>query len=716
MKTIRQRKLRKYIANKQFGQVCTSLCLMVTLVLMAVYGLLTLQRVNLQRERMSDSADLLALSMQEKVTGMQSVSVYVSSLNNIDSLLVQRNPSISTFSEYTDVLQTVTGSELCIELMFHKSERILISDYGLSSYDTFFDQAFLQAVLAQKKPFEHWQVRTQQKNLYTGAQQVLSYMRSLPLASTQNNGCIIVSRPLSALAKMAEGYADAALGDYAVWLGDDLLLAASADPALAGDAQACFSSVEIDVRAAYWLPWRSVLAQSLPNVWITLCIWIAALGLCTVTALLLCRLRMEKLDALVWEMGGEWNLEEDYDDQVDQLYRIFESLTTELNRARQTTREGRPLLQEGLIGELLRTRVPIEQRRKNLDACGISLREPYFAVVQAVMEDSAPDGQNYLLVRRNVQTQLSAMGDVYSTYGDGSSILFLINTAEYAALNEKLEHLCETIHDAIKSFLSVDVAFSIGICTEENPHPHDAYVAARDRLSVLRLMDEQPQEAVVLSRSRPADHMHTEHLQQISDAVLSQDASALKTACSEVLSLYFPPDTDVREAHRRASVFLLRVCSLLAENELQLPVDMPGAALHQLQQQKTVADVQQLLQEWCQTLVSGSNAESNHYVEDAIAFVHKNYMHSLTVPEIGEKVNVNPIYLNRLFKEVTGATLSGYLSQYRCKIARQMLVETSNTVNEISIACGFSEVRSFVRFFKKYYDETPSEFQRRIKG
>jgi hypothetical protein len=128
------------------------------------------------------------------------------------------------------------------------------------------------------------------------------------------------------------------------------------------------------------------------------------------------------------------------------------------------------------------------------------------------------------------------------------------------------------------TFLSVDVAFSIGICTEENPHPHDAYVAARDRLSVLRLMDEQPQEAVVLSRSRPADHMHTEHLQQISDAVLSQDASALKTACSEVLSLYFPPDTDVREAHRRASVFLLRVCSLLAENELHLPLDMPGAA------------------------------------------------------------------------------------------------------------------------------------------
>ena len=90
-------------------------------------------------------------------------------------------------------------------------------------------------------------------------------------------------------------------------------------------------------------------------------------------------------------------------------------------------------------------------------------------------------------------------------------------------------------------------------------------------------------------------------------------------------------------------------------------------------------------------------------------------MHTLNVPEIAEAVNINPIYLNRLFKSSTGSTISNYLSQYRCEHARAMLENTQATVNEISDACGFSEVRSFIRFFKKYYGQTPTEYRKRAK-
>lgn len=694
-------------------QMCSLLCLLTTAFLLTVYSLLTLQRIVLLRERMNDGADLLALHVQDKISGMQNASIYLGSLNDVDGMLAQKNPSVMTFSDYADVLQSVAGNDLSIEVLLHKSEKILISDYGLSSYDAFFDQSFLQGLLAEKKHFERWEVRSFQKNIYTSAQQVLSYIRSLPLFSVQNKGYLVVSKPLSALAKTAAGCAEADLGDYAVWLGEDLLLASSADPAQAAGSQMCRSHVEIPVRAAYWMSWGSMLAQALPGLWGSLSIWLAAMILCVLMARLLYRQRMEKLDLLVQEMGGEWTLEEDYEDQ---LYRIFESMTTELTHARQTTRENQPFLQERLIGELLRTRVPIAQRRENLDSCGISLREPYFAVVQASPAENAFDGQSYLLVQRNVQTQLAELGEVYSTYGDGSSILFLINTSEYAALSQKLETLCETVHDALKSFLSVDVVFSIGLSTEENPHPHDAYVTARDRLSTLRLLDDQPQEAVVLARSSQTVCLHTEHVQQVCNAVISQDVAALENAYDEVHALCFIHETDLKETLKRASVFVMRVCADLAETDDLIPADMPGTVLRQLQQQKTVNEVHEVLRAWCRSLIGGSAEDDNRYVKAALAFIHEHYMHSLSVPEIAEKVKVNPIYLNRLFKAVTGAAISAYLSQYRCEHARRMLLETQASVSEISDACGFSEVRSFIRFFKKYYNETPAEYRRQAKG
>lgn len=200
MSVIRLEKWKKGIRNRLFVHVCSIVCLLTTLLLMAVYGFLTLQRVIALRERMSDGADLLALRVQDKLSSIQGTSMYLASLDSINTLLSQKNPSLSVLSEFDNVLCSVSGSDLNIELLFHKSEKILTSDYGLSSYAAYLDQAFLNQLLENKKQPDRWLLRSYQKNMYTEPKTVLSYIRSLPLASVQNNGYIIVSQPLSSLA------------------------------------------------------------------------------------------------------------------------------------------------------------------------------------------------------------------------------------------------------------------------------------------------------------------------------------------------------------------------------------------------------------------------------------------------------------------------------------------------------------------------------------
>ena len=126
-----------------------------------------------------------------------------------------------------------------------------------------------------------------------------------------------------------------------------------------------------------------------------------------------------------------------------------------------------------------------------------------------------------------------------------------------------------------------------------------------------------------------------------------------------------------------------------------------------------------MVRAWCTSLVEeekGNREEENQHVEAAVAFIQAHYTRNLSVADIAGQVNVNPIYLNRLFKASRGTTISAYLNAYRCERARGMLEETQATVSEISDACGFSEVRSFIRYFRKYYEETPAEYRRRIRG
>lgn len=688
-------------------------CLFATVLFVFGYGFLTFQRMSALEEKMSDGADLLALRVQDRLSSLQGMSMYLASLDHINSLLVQDSPLVRSFSDYDKVLRSISGSDLSVELMFHKSQKVLISDYGLSDYGEYFDQTFLEELL-QSRPHERWMLRCYQKNIYTDARNVISYVRSLPLSSVQNNGYIVVSQSLGSICKIAESYAEEGLGDYAVWL-EGMVLASSAEVSGMDAAHSCFSQVETQARAAYWMPLGAMMMRSMPRPLMSVLIYAAVMILCLVASRMICSQRMAQLDGLVQEMGGD--MEGAYDDQVDQLYRIFESLSTELTHARQTTREGLPLLQERLIGELLRTHVPIAARRESLDKCGIGLRHPYFAVVQVAPQSEPFDGQMYLLVRRNVQTQLAALGEVHSTYGDGNSILFLLNAPEDEKLDEKLEALCETMHDALMSFLSVDLLFAIGLCPHDNPSPNQAYIAARDRLSTLRMLDEPAQEAVVLARPSPQAYLHRDVVQAVCDAVVSQDAHALEAALENVRGRYLPPELTLGESIKRAQVFVLRTGAALMEADFHAILE-DHASLRQLRHGETGQEVWQSAVEWCRALIDASTGESeenNRYVEQALAFIHSHYMHTLNVPEIAEAVSINPIYLNRLFKSSTGSTISNYLSQYRCEHARAMLENTQATVNEISDACGFSEVRSFIRFFKKYYEQTPTEYRKRVR-
>ena len=83
----------------------------------------------------------------------------------------------------------------------------------------------------------------------------------------------------------------------------------------------------------------------------------------------------------------------------------------------------------------------------------------------------------------------------------------------------------------------------------------------------------------------------------------------------------------------------------------------------------------------------------------------------LSLSRMAEITYFNPAYLSRLFHQLTGETLSEYVSAARIRRANQLLQDSANKIGDIGEAVGFSSSANFSHFYKKMMGCTPQEYR-----
>lgn len=81
-----------------------------------------------------------------------------------------------------------------------------------------------------------------------------------------------------------------------------------------------------------------------------------------------------------------------------------------------------------------------------------------------------------------------------------------------------------------------------------------------------------------------------------------------------------------------------------------------------------------------------------------------------------EKLNLHPNYLNSVIKSKTGRTVNDWISRQTLTVAKNLLLNTSYSLKEITFKLGFSEPTHFSRFFKKHTQLSPSSFRKTTKS
>ncbi|HEY9075712.1 MAG TPA: ATP-binding protein [Anaerolineaceae bacterium] len=95
----------------------------------------------------------------------------------------------------------------------------------------------------------------------------------------------------------------------------------------------------------------------------------------------------------------------------------------------------------------------------------------------------------------------------------------------------------------------------------------------------------------------------------------------------------------------------------------------------------------------------------------AVAFIHKNYSQPISRRDIASAIGVSENYLSQIFRKEMTISPWDYLNRLRIHRAKELLLQTGNSITQIAMQVGFNDSAYFSRVFHKQVGKSPLEYR-----
>lgn len=150
------------------------------------------------------------------------------------------------------------------------------------------------------------------------------------------------------------------------------------------------------------------------------------------------------------------------------------------------------------------------------------------------------------------------------------------------------------------------------------------------------------------------------------------------------------------------------------------PLSFPGInddalkILHQFIKLKNMKQwVLELLLQANYRISEKKNKREEYIVGKTMEIIRNNYMDSIGIETIADKLELSPNYLGSLFRQHIGKRFTEVLTDFRMRKAEEHLISGNGSVNETAKAVGFINVAHFCTVFKKTHGISPAEYQKK---
>jgi len=91
------------------------------------------------------------------------------------------------------------------------------------------------------------------------------------------------------------------------------------------------------------------------------------------------------------------------------------------------------------------------------------------------------------------------------------------------------------------------------------------------------------------------------------------------------------------------------------------------------------------------------------------------YCEEVTVEEIASRLSLNPRYMMRLFRRLTGISVWEYVLRLRVAHAQRLLITTNKKIADLAMESGFGSIAPFYAAFKKWGGGgSPVDYRRKV--
>lgn len=280
----------------------------------------------------------------------------------------------------------------------------------------------------------------------------------------------------------------------------------------------------------------------------------------------------------------------------------------------------------------------------------------------------------------------------------------------------------ETLLNAVRTYLKLNCVISISYADSGIQDLHEAYLQAKhalrlsftlgtnqiiisdeldpsvsDEASILTDMETQILHSLQLFKYEEARHYFSKLVQ-----IMKEDFSLT----SDILMSYFSQllGAMIHTVKKHSSGF-------------SLPLSMKEIPL-ELTKLRNLAEIDAFIQKrffdaiHFQPQATGRETHEQKQIEQVMEHIHHHYFQDISLQHCAELVGMSTSQLSRSFKKIVGANFVDYVIQYRIKIAKELLADPANSIQDIADKLRYTSVNSFIRVFKQVTGHTPGNYRK----
>lgn len=438
---------------------------------------------------------------------------------------------------------------------------------------------------------------------------------------------------------------------------------------------------------------------------------------------------------LVSNKRGSWRgaLSDHNQSELSILFSAFKSLEEYGSAMESQLKENWPVLQQSFLRELIQEKTKQhEERIAKFAYYSLPVTQYGFLCCVLRIDDYSAYLQKYgrydqSLVRYFIAKLSEEIAGqairVYPLHTESRDIILVCNPAEdvpHESFREISLQTAERIGTSIRMYLNLTVSIGIGDVKALAGYISESYQEAITALEhrafkghglVAPMWHFRDKKTPDLLLFRRIGELKRDILLQIREEhaeSLEEDLQKLVEAAGSTNGLPFPL---IQHAYFQ---LIVDVCQ--RSSELGLPAQDEELAdmQHRLLRLETVEEVVHAVQDYIRMLsrrfVSEKSGETASVTRQILEYIRVNFNKDISLNGIADKLQLDPSYVSRLFRQEVSINFIDYLISLRLEKAKELLL-TPLPIKDIGPSVGYVNQRSFNRIFKKYEGVTPGEYR-----